>query len=453
VIVVGAGVAGLAAATALCAAGARVQVFEGRGVLGGRATSFVDQATGTLVDNGQHVVLGCYRQTIAYLTRIGALDGIVWQPRLEVPIVDRASRRTTLRCPAWRAPWQLLAGVLAWRALGWRDRASVLRLTPALHAARRIAAGARPMPPRLHAGTVADWLRHHGQTARLRELLWEPLALAALNQHLEHAAAAPFVRVLGEMFGPDARDATLGLPARPLSALFGDPARRFLEATGGVVTLHAPARLVVENGSVSGVDVRGTRVFASHVVAAIPWHAWRSFLREADARRSGLAAVRDAAVRRRASPIVTVNLWSDRPVLGSRFLGLPGRVFQWVFEQPVAVPNGDGGFHLSCVSSGAEEVVQTPDDDLVRVAWRDVCAALPATPDDSLRRATVVRERQATFSLAPAEPARPLTRTGVSGLWLAGDWIDTGLPATIESAACSGHRAAEAVLGRSTPDI
>src|SRR5436305_4220967 len=128
VAVVGGGVAGLAAATALAEAGRRVLVLEARGQLGGRATAFADRETGELVDNGQHVLFGCYRETFRLLRRIGAEGNVRMQPSLEVPYFDAAGRRSVLRCPSLPSPLHLVGGILAWDALGWSDRLSVLRV-------------------------------------------------------------------------------------------------------------------------------------------------------------------------------------------------------------------------------------------------------------------------------------------------------------------------------------
>jgi uncharacterized protein with NAD-binding domain and iron-sulfur cluster len=145
-------------------------------------------------------------------------------------------------------------------------------------------------------------------------------------------------------------------------------------------------------------------------------------------------------------PIVTVNLWYDREVMQEPFAGLPGRTMQWVFDKRTAF--GGSASHLSLVSSGAESIVAESNRDLAALAASEVEASLPGARGAQLVRATVVREKRATFSLAPGQPARPGPRTPVEGLVLAGDWTDTGLPATIESAVVSGHAAAAVVSGR-----
>jgi uncharacterized protein with NAD-binding domain and iron-sulfur cluster len=213
VVVVGAGFAGLSAAVRLTRRGARVIVLEARSRLGGRATAFIDRETGELVDNGQHVLFGCYTETFGFLHDIGASANVRVQTSLSVTMIDRAGRRSRLVCPPLPPPLHLVAGVFDWNALGWRDRLSILRMVTPLRLARR---ELRPGARRISASpgeTVESWLVRNGQTARLRELLWDPLALAALNQPPDRAAAPPFARVLAEMFGPDPRAAAIALPA------------------------------------------------------------------------------------------------------------------------------------------------------------------------------------------------------------------------------------------------
>jgi squalene-associated FAD-dependent desaturase len=290
--------------------------------------------------------------------------------------------------------------------------------------------------------TVREWLVSRGQTPRLISLLWEPLAVAALNQPIAEAAAAPFVEVLRRMFSASARDSALGMPRVPLDELYAAPAKAFIERRGGLVRTDAPARLGADaDGAAVRVHVRGDELRAGAVVCAVPWHALPDVLPSS----RELAPVVDAARRTAASPIVTVNLWLDREVTDDMFVGLPGRHMQWVFDKRLLI--GRGSSHLSLVSSGAEAIATRGNQDLIDLALAEVTAALPAARAATLRRAVVVREKRATFSLAPGQPPRPGTRTAIPGLVLAGDWIDTGLPATIESAVISGHRAAKAVLG------
>jgi squalene-associated FAD-dependent desaturase len=440
VVVVGGGFAGLSAAAALAGRGVRVHVLDARPQLGGRATAFTDRETGELVDNGQHVLFGCYRATFEFLARIQALDNVRIQPSMEVAYLDAEGGRSVLRCPPLPSPLHLLAAVLDWDAIPWRDRVAALKLAGPLWRARRELrrSGTVSAEP---SGTVTEWLIAHGQRDTLRAWLWDPLAVAALNQSPDVASAAPFLRVLAEMFGPDPAASALVLPTRPLHQMYAEPAREFIAARGGDVRVNAPARIIVKDGRVRAVEVRGERIETQRVIAAVPWFALRGLFAPPPQQ---LGPTLGAASAMQSMPIVTVNLWYDRLVMEEPFVGLPGRDMQWVFDKRLAF--GESASHLSLVSSGATRLTRMDREELTALAAREVAQALPGARGATLLRATVVREKHATFSLAAGQPARPGTRTPVGGLFLAGDWIDTGLPGTIESAVVSGHRAAEEIL-------
>ena len=441
-IVIGAGFAGLSAAVRLAKRGAKVLVLEARARLGGRATAFEDRESGETVDNGQHIMLGCYTDTFEFLGDIGALDNVRLDPQLAVTMIDRTGRRTRLSCPSLPPPINLLAGVLDWDALDWRDRAAILRMRTPLALARKEITGGAGAIAASPGETVENWLIRNGQTARLRELLWDPLALAALNQPPSEAAAPPFARVLAEMFGPDPRAASIALPVKPLDQMYAEPARRYIEAHGGRVKTASPATVHVSRGATevaSGTD----RWSAGGIVVSVPWFAVSDVF-HGDV--SPLEAVIARARSMSASPIVTVNLWFDRPLFPEPFIGLPGRTMQWVFDKRAIV--GGKLTHLSLVSSGAAPVVARSNEDLIAAAYQELLDALPDARTATLLKSSVIREPRATFSLAPGQPERPGTATPIPGVVLAGDWIQTRLPATIESAVRSGHLAAQALSDR-----
>jgi zeta-carotene desaturase len=221
--------------------------------------------------------------------------------------------------------------------------------------------------------------------------------------------------------------------------MFAEPARAYLEGQGGTIVTGMPARVAIERGKATVWS--GARSWsAPSVVVAVPWFALPAAF-EGDC--EALSPILDAAARTEASPIVTVNLWYDRAVLDEPFVGLPGRAMQWVFDKRQIF--GGRASHLSLVSSGAAESLSRTNDDLVASAHEALREALPSVREAHLAKGTVVRDPRATFSLAPGQPPRPGVRTAVNGLWLAGDWIDTGLPATIESAVRSGHEAADRI--------
>jgi squalene-associated FAD-dependent desaturase len=388
------------------------------------------------------VLFGCYRETYRFLRAIGADSLAPLQPRLSLTFAAPGGRVATLTCPRLPPPLHLVAGVLRWPGLPFTDRLSAVRMAGFIRDARRIgpAAAAARVP---EDWTVDRWLSAHRQSSALCDWLWHPLAFAALNQAPDTAAARPFARVVAELFGPRVEDSAVGLSRVPLDDLFAEPARRYLEARGGEVRTRAPGRVVLDTtGAVTGVRVGDVAIAAPVVVSTVPWHA---FARIWDGPPpSAIGDVAAAAEAMASASIVTVNLWLDGTAIDSSFVGLVGGPMHWVFDKSAIL--GERAGHLSIVSSGADDLVRLDNAALTRIAVEQLRAALPGMQGRVIRRSVVVREPRATFSLAPGQPPRPGTRTPIPGLYLAGDWTDTGLPATIEGAVVSGHRAAEAVL-------
>ncbi len=442
VVVLGAGVAGLSAAVRLAAAGRRVVVLDAAPRLGGRATAFADRETGERVDNGQHVLFGCYRETYRFLDAIGSAHLAPLQPRLSLQMAGPDGRLSRLSCPPLPPPWHLMAGVLAWRAIPLGDRLSARGMLPLVRQSRREG-------PEAAAARVADdltvdrWLAACGQSPRLREWLWHPLAIAALNQSPAIAAARPFARVVAELFGPRPTDAAIGVATVPLDELFAEPARRFVESRGGVVATQAPGVVqLAAGGAVAGVRTNDATIAAPVVVSSVPWHAFGRIWDGGPP--DEIEGVASNAAAMGSSPIVTVNLWLDREVVPAPYVGLVDGPMHWVFDK--AAIFGEHAAHLSIVASGAVELEGRDNAAITAIAVEQLQRALPRMRGATVRRSVVVRERRATFSLAPGSPPRPSTRTRVEGFYLAGDWTDTGLPATIEGAVISGHRAADAIL-------
>jgi squalene-associated FAD-dependent desaturase len=435
VVVIGGGVAGLSAAVRLADAGRKVVVVEASGRLGGRASSFADPATGERIDNGQHVLFGCYRETYAFLDRLGVSSGAPLDSALDVEFAGSGGTTRRLACPSVPWPWHLALGVLKWRAISFGERLSVLRLAQSL----RSPDGATPLP----FTTVTNWLQSQRQSANVRRWLWNPLAFAALNQSPDEAAAGPFVRVLRELLGTRRQDSAIGMPRVPLEDLFANPAADAIARLGGRVLTGSPARITLDaEGRIAGVATRAEAISATQVVSAVPWHALSQMWERGCP--PALAALCANADRMSSSPIVTTNLWFDRSILRRPFVGLPDGQMHWAFDKRAIF--GAPAAHVSVVSSGAEALAAKDNTEVAAIASRDLGDAIPSARAARLERSLVVRERRATFSLALDQPARPPAITPLSGFVLAGDWIDTGLPATIESAVRSGYAAARAVL-------
>lgn len=435
-VVVGGGFAGLAAATALAEAGARVLLVEARPHLGGRARSWLDPDTGTIVDNGQHLFMGCYRETLRLLDRIGTRTGLQFQTRLSVPFVDRGGAVGTFSLPAWPHPFDLAAGLVRFPCLGVADR---LRLLKVALAARRTRGPNDDI-------TVADWLGSLGQSPAARARLWDPLVIAALNERPETAAASMFVPVLREGLLAGLEASRLGVPRVGLSDLYADPAARFLRLHGSEARVRAPVRQVlIEAGRCVGViPAEGAPIRAPVVIVSAPPAEMLAMLPEEIADRPVFAG----AARLRLSPIVSVYLWFGTPVTELPFAGLIGGAWQWIFNREAVAGHPGSGHAVTLVRSAAHDWVDRSREALVHSALEEVRDFFPLAARATLRHALVIKEKRATITPLPGTlRLRPGWRTPVDGLLLAGDWTATGLPATIEGAVLSGHACARIALG------
>ena len=435
VVVVGGGVAGLAAALRLADAGVSVSLFEKRAIAGGRAYSYRAREAGHVVDNGQHVLMGCYDRTLAYLERVGRRDRVETQRRLSVPLVAAGGRAVRFACAPVPAPLHLTLGALGYGHLAPRARA------------RLLAGGVRFLARRLRGRglegkTVAEVLDELGQGEAERTAFWDPLAIAVLNELPGRAAATLFGEVLRRVFLAPARASSIVFPGAGLSELFVDPAVAVLERAGSrVETGRAVHEVVVREGRAAGVRLGdGETVESDAVVVAVPPAALAPLL---PARLREEAPVRGVA-RLRASPIVSVHLWLRERLPTPRMLGFLEGPIQWLFTPPMQPSQGT---YVTLVSSGAHDLVSRAPDEILAEARRTFDRDLPAARGLAWSDALVAKERAATWAATPAEqPDRPGAETPLRGLFLAGDWTDTGLPGTLEGAIGSGERAASLCL-------
>jgi squalene-associated FAD-dependent desaturase len=445
VVVIGGGFAGLSAATRLVEAGARVTLLEKRGQLGGRAYSVTDEATGDIVDNGQHLFMGCYRATRAFLARIGTADKLALQERLRLAFVDgdtgKASKLASLRLPG---PLSLLAGLFGFSSLPWRDKLAMLKVAAAIQLPSRL------LPPATDWETVDAWLDRLGQSQAARRAFFHPLALATLNDDPRTASAKLLEAVLREAFfvGPaSGGDARIGLASVGLSDLYVDDARAWLQARGATVRLGAGVeRILVENGVARGVGLRGgEKIAADAVIAACPPAALIAVVdpevREGEPWWAGLEKLQ-------TSPIVSLHLWLDRLVTDEAIIGCVGSPLHWIFHRNQLVRVRDPQkSHLSLVVSAARGLIDRPSDEIVQTLVGELQRLVPGAAGARVLHARLIKERDATIAhTAGTEGLRPRSQSPVEGLFAAGDYVRTGLPATIESAVRAADAAADLAL-------
>ncbi|MGH7823451.1 MAG: hydroxysqualene dehydroxylase HpnE, partial [Candidatus Binatia bacterium] len=389
VVVVGGGVAGLSAALALADRGARVRLFEKRAIAGGRAYSYRAREAGHAVDNGQHLLMGCYSATLRYLERIGSRHRVEVR-RLAVPLADGDRGRRTFGCAPLPSPIHLTAGVLRYRHLSVRERGRLL--------AGGLSLVARHLRGGLGDATVAEALDRAGQGERARASFWSPLAIAVLNELPERASAALFGEVLRRVFFARAGASRLVFPAAGLSDLLVDPAVRAIERAGGEVEIGRAVReIVISAGRVSGVRFHdGGVVGADAVVAAVPPPALLDLLPQPLRRDPAFACVE----RLRSSPIVSVHLWLREPVVTPRMLGFLDGPLHWLFTPPMQPSSGR---YVTLVASGARDLAELPPERILDEARRALRRHAPEIGEVGWSDSLVAKERAATFAATPAE--------------------------------------------------
>jgi squalene-associated FAD-dependent desaturase len=422
VVIVGGGLAGLAAAAALTEGPCRVTVLESRRRCGGRAASFEDPVSGGLVDACQHVAMGCCTNFLD-LCRWGGLDDALRRDRtlwFIGPDDDRSRCTPARRLPA---PLHLAPLLLSMRHFSIVEKAALAR--GMLRLARH-----RPTD-RTDAATALEWLRSVGQPERVIRLFWQPVIESALGESIDLVSVAAARKVAVDGFLAHRHAADLVVPTEPLGTLFGErlvarlEARRVEVRTAAVVTaLELDGR-----GDVTAVRVGGDGVTCDAVILAVPWKA---------AGRLVPDVVPAGEERLAGSPITAVHLWFDRDVIDLPHAVLVGRVSQWVFR-------GEPGVgHCQVVISASRGLLQGDRRGLVEQVVAELRDAFPAARDAVLREAKVVTDPTAVLSVRPGvEEVRPRARTGVANLFLAGDWTATGWPSTMEGAIRSGRVAAQ----------
>ncbi len=438
VVIVGGGLAGLAAAVGLAGKDLDVTLIESRPRLGGRASSFPDPASGELVDNCQHVSMACCTNLADFCRRVGTADLFRREPG--VLFLSPEGRYSTLKAGPLPAPLHLSGSFL---------RANYLTLGERLrvgHGLARLVFDKADHP----SETFDAWLRRHGQTDRTIERYWATVLVSALNERLDRMDVGHARKVFVEGFLRDREGYKMELPLVPLGELYGTRLERWLADNGVKVRLTTGVRSVDLDGegAVSGVTLRsGESVAADFVVLAVPFDRVDGLLPEGTRERiAGLARLGEFD----ASPITGVHLWFDREVCPVDHVVTVGRLVQWVFNHTALQGRraGEGkGQYLQIVISASYELVSLDNAAIRDRVLDDLAAIWPASRDATLERWRVVTEHGATFAVRPGVDAiRPPQRTGIDGLSLAGDWTDTGWPATMEGAVRSGYKAAEGVL-------
>jgi len=442
--VIGGGLAGLSAGVALAEAGWRVRLFEQRPFLGGRATSYW-LPDGEHVDNCQHVTFGCCTNLEDFYRRVGVNNKIKFFDRLVLR--DPQGREGALRAGMLPAPFHLTGSFLTFAPLSLADKVGIAR---AMFSICR----SKGHPKELDGNdemSMQQWLEGKRQTRRAIERFWRAVLVSALSEEMDRIDARYGIEVFWKSVLSTRKGYLMGVPMVELGMLY-DECRQAIEKKGGEVVFRSPVRqLRIERGQLNAVVFdKGREQTADAFILALPHDTVDELLSEdvkhAAPELAQIARIKDAS-------ITGVHLWFDREVMREPFLTLLETTTQWIFNKTAlygGTPNGTGkekGQYLQLVISASHDLLQKPRQEIIDLCLKEVRQALPGAQDAALLKATVIKEAAATFSPQPGvDRWRPKQETRIARMFLAGDWTDTGWPATMESAVRSGYLAAEAVL-------
>jgi squalene-associated FAD-dependent desaturase len=448
VVIVGGGLAGLAAASALAPRGFAVTLLESRPRWGGRASSFIDRATGEEVDNCQHVALGCCTNFLQFCRTVGIDRFFQREDHLTFIAPDGAASR--LAAAPLPAPFHLVPAFARLGYLSWRAK---YRL------ARGLAALARTDPARCGDESFLEWLKRHGQPPEVIESFWHVVLVSALSETLDRIDVSHARKVFVDSFLRNRHGWNVWLPMVSLGELYGEAVEGWLAAHGVECHLQCGAKQVLpenatnaESRHAAGIELRsGEFLAADDIILATP-----QFLL-ADLLPAAWRAIPEFALagNLETAPISSVHLWFDRAITPLRHATFIGGLSQWLFNRSAiqgksaGKPAPEASSYYQVVISASRAVTSRPQDETIQAVVAELAALWPAVANTRLVHARLVTEHKAVVSMLPGvEKFRPRQQTSIANLHLAGDWTQTGWPGTMEGAVRSGYLAAESVLRR-----
>jgi squalene-associated FAD-dependent desaturase len=429
VLVVGGGLAGLATAVALAQRHIPVTILESKPRLGGRASSFVDPATGDTVDLCQHVAMGCCTEFLGFCETVGIRGLLRPQPALWFMTPDgRTSRFAGDPLPA---PLHLFRSFVRMHTLTFGEKIGIAR------ALRHLKTPTDEDPP------FSEWLAKHRQSPRMVDRFWGLVLTSALNETPDRVGFRYARKVFVDGFLTDRRGFEVELPTVPLGRLYGPELASWLDKHGvHVRTGVGVRRFAVDTDRVTAVELRtGEIVRADAIVSAVPFERLGEMLGEAFRTNPYFANLEHLT----HSPITSVHCWFDRPATELPHVVLVDCLGQWVFNRGKTT---DGEHYLQVVVSAARRLEEAGRDETERQVVAELRSLFPPLREATLKRVRAITDRVATFSAVPGvDRWRPVQKSPLAGFYVAGDWTLTGWPATMEGAVRSGNLAAAAILG------
>ena len=440
IVIIGGGIAGLAAAVRLIQLGLRPIVLEKRPFLGGRAFSFLDSDSGLEIDNGQHVFIGACREFQQYVKDIDAWDQIRLDDHLAIPILKHGQRGwlRARKLPGFLAN---LSALIDYRHVSLTGK---LRILWGLLHIRFTRLRSDLSQDQI---TFEKWLLDHGQTNETIQNFWNLIVLPSLNDDVSVVSAYTSITLFKVALLGDSHNPAIGIPMSSLSNLIGENARKFIESHDGEIRTDINVQsLSIRSGSVTGVETAsGDMIEGNAVISAVPAAAMLPFLPSDSGSLDNFFSPAESIS---TSPIVAIHIWYDRPVMQENFAAMIGSSLQWVFnDTSLKSRDDDGGQHVVISLSGAWVWKHKSKHELREIFTAEMAKVFPSALRANISRFSVVKMLDATLRVTPgSERFRLPQRTTLSGFYLAGDWTDTGWPSTMESAVRSGNFAAKYIV-------
>jgi zeta-carotene desaturase len=433
VTIIGGGVAGMSAACALAEAGLSVHLVERRGYLGGRASSYLHPGVNEIIDNCQHVLFGCCTNLVGFYRRIRVDDRIHWTS--EMTMIEPGGRRSLLG-PSWLpAPLHGLPKLLSADAFSLADKFALARAFSALM---------RPVPAS-STESLGAWLKRNGQTQGAIERFWRLVIASALNAEIDTIALPYAAKVVRELFMNSAFAGSMGMSTVPLSELYTG-VFPFLQERSGSVHLNTPVAATEwdeETSQWSLTTPTGTLV-SDFLVLALPFEATAKLIPQMPP-AEGTEILAEQIEQHEHWPICSVHLWFDREITELEHAVLLDREIHWMYNQS-RLQTGRGGHYIELVVSATRAFASLKREEAIRQALEELGEFFPRVKEAKLEKVALVKEVLATFGVPPGiDASRPSAVSPWPNCFLAGDWTRTGWPSTMESAARSGHLAAEAL--------
>ncbi|MEZ4704661.1 MAG: hydroxysqualene dehydroxylase HpnE [Bdellovibrionota bacterium] len=430
-VVIGGGCAGLACATQLASCGKSVLVVEKKNHLGGRTASFFNKQASDTIDNGQHLFLGCYQQTQRFLHRIGSLHHLEFSSRFVTEMMGKEFGAARLKPAKLPGPLHLLPSIATFRAFPLLDRLRFLQIGKALFFSTK----------KLKNMSVFELLTVCGQSPLLIARFWEPLVLATLNAEMKDISADYLVAVLRLGFMSSYKNSLTGLSRVGLSELIANPSQDFLNQHGGKIQRGDSVESIatMDEGTLLVQLHSGKKIHCQSLTLAIPPKALKKIkLDQSPILQSYVESLTDFE----PSPIYSYHVWLDQELFESTYIGFVDHPIQWIFRNSAYMHHKKNCY--SCVISARDELALKTKEE-IRKILTDMFSEYFPQKKVSILHVVQSHEREATW-IGKIGQKRVSFQTPLPNVFLAGDWTDTGLPCTIESAVLSGHLVADHLL-------